>query len=230
MKQIATTGIVLQRTNYGEADRILTILTPDHGKLRLIAKGVRKINAKLAGGIELFSVSSVTFISGKGDMGTMISARLDKHYDQIAKDIDRTMLGYDLIKQINRITEDEAEQDWYDLLHKTLAYLDDNVISMDVIKFWFLASILRISGYTPNLQQDAKGEALDANKRYRLDESTMSFNETESGTLTANHIKLLRLAFDKHEPLTIQKIKDTNSLIQDCVTLLQNMIRVSLRI
>ena len=113
MNQLVTTGIVLHRTNYGEADRIITILTPDMGKLHLIARGVRKVNAKLAGGIELFSVSSVTFIRGKGELGTMVSARLEEHFGEIAKDIDRTMLGYELIKKLDKITEDEADESWF---------------------------------------------------------------------------------------------------------------------
>src|ERR1700676_1640031 len=49
INQIITTGIVLRRINYMEADRIITILTPDYGKLTLFAKGVRKANSKLAG-------------------------------------------------------------------------------------------------------------------------------------------------------------------------------------
>lgn len=49
-KDIRTLGIVLRRTNYGEADRILNILTPS-GKITAIAKGVRKSRSKLAGRI-----------------------------------------------------------------------------------------------------------------------------------------------------------------------------------
>lgn len=62
---IVTSGIVLNRINFGEADRILTVITPDQGKLSLIAKGVRKEKSKLAGGIELFSVSNISFIPPK---------------------------------------------------------------------------------------------------------------------------------------------------------------------
>ena len=67
MKPTTTTSaIILKRVDYGEADRILTLLTPDHGKLSLMAKGVRKIKSKLAGGIELFSISTITFAEGRG--------------------------------------------------------------------------------------------------------------------------------------------------------------------
>ncbi|MEK7561678.1 MAG: DNA repair protein RecO, partial [Patescibacteria group bacterium] len=80
MNRYITKGIVLSRTDYGEADRILSFLTIDHGKVRAIAKGVRKSKSKLAGGIELFSVSDLTLIIGRGELNTLISTRLVRHY------------------------------------------------------------------------------------------------------------------------------------------------------
>ena len=56
-----TLTIVLRRTDFGEADRILTLLTPE-GKKTAIARGVRKPKSKLAGGIELFSLNEVVLI------------------------------------------------------------------------------------------------------------------------------------------------------------------------
>ena len=58
MKQSRTHGIVLTRVDYGEADRIITMLTPE-GKITLMVRGVRRIKSKLAGGVELFSVSEM---------------------------------------------------------------------------------------------------------------------------------------------------------------------------
>ena len=71
MKQISTTGVILSRVNYKEADRILGVITPNYGKVRLMARGVRKIKSKLAGGIELFSISSLNYVNGKGDISTL---------------------------------------------------------------------------------------------------------------------------------------------------------------
>jgi DNA repair protein RecO (recombination protein O) len=72
MKRFKTNGIILARTNYGEADRIITFLTPDHGKVKVIAKAVRKSKSKLAGGIELFSISQISFIIGRGEINTLV--------------------------------------------------------------------------------------------------------------------------------------------------------------
>ena len=50
-----TEAIVLRRTDFGEADRLLTVFTPERGKLRLIAKGARKPTSRKSGHVELFS-------------------------------------------------------------------------------------------------------------------------------------------------------------------------------
>src|SRR5688572_15436140 len=147
MNQLVTEGIILSRIDYGEADRILTLLTPEQGKLRLMAKGVRRVKSKLAGGIELFSVSSITFVKGRGEIGTLISTRLAKHYAAIVKDLDRTMLGYDLIKQLNKVTEDHPEPEYFELLRHVFAALDDPAISLELVRFWFAAQLLRIEGH-----------------------------------------------------------------------------------
>ena len=103
--QRRTQCIVLLRVDYGEADRIVTVLTPDVGKLTLMAKGVRKVKSKLAGGIELFSTSEITYLPGRGSIATLVSTRLDTHYGTIVSDINRTMLGYELIKLLDKTTE-----------------------------------------------------------------------------------------------------------------------------
>src|SRR5664279_3509870 len=125
MRQIVSEAIILNRIDYGEADRILTLLTPDYGKLSLVAKGVRRIKSKLAGGIELFSVSDITFIKGRGEIGTLVSTRLKKHYGAIVTDYERTMLGYELIKRLHRVTEDQTESEYFDLLREAFEALND---------------------------------------------------------------------------------------------------------
>jgi len=65
MRSYKTEGIVLKRINYGEADRILTIYTKRHGKIRAIAKGVRKLTSRKAGSLELFNNVVLFLVKGK---------------------------------------------------------------------------------------------------------------------------------------------------------------------
>ena len=221
MKQLVTTAIILSRTDYGEADRILTLLTPEYGKLRLLAKGVRRIKSKLAGGIELFSVSHITFVKGRGEMGTLISTRLEKHYASIAKDLQRTMTGYELIKQLHKHTEDHPESEYFTLLHQAFEALNDAQIPLPLIQFWFDVQILRLSGHSPNLQEDARGDRLVEGQCYQFDYSATGFIPSEEGVFSSNHIKFLRLTLAGNIPKALCQVQGCTSLIQDCLPLLR---------
>lgn len=216
MNQLATTAIVLARTNYGEADRIVTVLTPDYGKLRLIAKGVRRIKSKLAGGIELFSVSHITFIKGRGDISTLVSARLERHYGNIVSDIGRVQLGYDLIKLLNKTIEDEAEKEYFELLEHAFQALDDPANSEELVRMWFMAQLLRQGGHMPNLQTDTFGEKLNPHATYEFDYDSMSFVQHDQGQLTADHIKFMRLIFSGNSPRILRQVSGYQKLVDSC--------------
>ena len=229
MNQLLTTAIILSRTDYGEADRIITLLTPEYGKLRLMAKGVRRIKSKMAGGIELFSVSQITFLQGKGDMGTLISTRLEKHYGHIINDIDRTMLGYELIKQLNKATEDQPEAEYFELLQTAFAALDDPDIDLELIQLWFGAQLLRQAGHTPNLQTDMGGIKLDSAQHYDLSTDDMTFRLHPEGAFGADDIKFLRLVFSGNHPIALMKIQNVAKLVARSKQLVQFMTQQYIR-
>lgn len=193
MKPTVTSGIVLARVSYQEADRILTILSAEHGKLRVIAKGVRKEKSKLAGGVELFSISEVSFIKGRGEIGTLVSARLITHFGNIVKDIERTMYGYDFLKLINKITEDNSGPEYFKLTEQVLSALNDSSMPLNLVKLWADVRLLAATGHTPNLTADIQGNKLEAGKQYEFELSDMGFEARPNGHCQSEHIKLLRL-------------------------------------
>lgn len=221
---VVTKGIVLARTDFGEADRILTVLTPDQGKVRLMAKGVRKIKSKLAGGIELFSFSSLTFIPGRKEISTLISSRLDKHYDNIVKDIDRTMYGYECLKLFNRITEDGAEDDYFDLLVKTLEGLDDLNLELQRLQLWLHLHLLKIGGHTPQLKHAADDSELKQGKNYTFSFDDMTFAEADNGPFGTRHIKLLRLALGLKDAPKLQKVTAPPDVLAETCQLAKTML------
>lgn len=225
MNQIVTEGIVLSRIDYGEADRIITLLTPDQGKLRLMAKGVRRIKSKLAGGIELFSISSITFVKGRGEIGTLVSTRLAKHYGRIVADLDRTMVGYDLIKQLNKVTEDEPEPEYFELLKQVFEALDDPKVSLPLVRFWFAARLLNLGGHTPNLQTDTEGRGLEAGQTYDFNAEAMCFRQRPGGKFDTNAIKFLRLSFSKSNLRALASVQGADELAALCEPTLTNALR-----
>jgi DNA repair protein RecO (recombination protein O) len=225
MNQIVTKGIVLSRTDYGEADRILTLLTPDQGKLRLMAKGVRRIKSKLAGGIELFSVTNITFVRGRGDIGTLVSTRLLHYYSHIVEDIDRTMLGYECIKQLNKATEDQPEPVYFELLEEAFAALDDPQLSLELVQVWFGAQLVRLSGHTPDLQTDSAGNKLDATGSYNFAFEDTSLTPHPEGALKVDEIKFLRLLFGAHTPRQLAQVSGSSELATRTRQLVQFMVQ-----
>lgn len=223
MNQLLTTGIILRRIDYGEADRIITLLTPDHGKLRLLARGVRRVKSKLAGGIELFSISHITYIKGKGDMGTLVSTRLITHYSNIVSDIGRVQLGYELIKQLDKVTEDEPEPEYFALLERSFQALNEGALSLDFIRLWFTAQLLALGGHAPNLQTDTTGQKLSAEQTYNFSFDDMSFAMHDRGRFKAAHIKLLRLLCSSTEPSVLAQVQGSEQLLPDVAPLLHAM-------
>lgn len=222
-KHIVTKGIVLSRTDYQEADRILTVLTPDHGKLRLIAKGVRRPKSKLAGGIELFSVNDITVLPSQRDLKTLISSRLHTHYGGIITDINRTMLGYNLLKQINRVTEDEPEEEYFMLMEAALKGLNDDALQHDVLELWFTLRLLTVNGHTPDLRNDTGHRRLSVDGSYGFDFDAMSFVQQSNGPYTANHIKLLRLAVTAPDPTALKQVQGGEQYVAATLSLAKNI-------
>lgn len=224
MNQLTTTAIILSRTDYGEADRIITLLTPDYGKLTLLAKGVRRIKSKLAGGIELFSVSEITFIKGRGEVGTLVSTRLVKHYERIVSNLDRTMLGYELIKKMHKATEDEPESAYFSLMRQTFEALNDLEADSRLVQLWFLMQLLQLDGYTPNLETDTDGHKLDAAATYTFNFDQAAFiPHPDGGVFAARHIKFLRLGFGPHTPSALAHIQGIGQLVQDVQAIVTTM-------
>lgn len=192
MKTVRTRAIILRRTNYGEADRILQLLTPE-GRRSVIARGVRKEKSKLAGGIELFAISDVVVGDGRGELGVLTSARLVHFYNHIIADYDRLQFGYEIIKYIARASETVDEPEWYDLLSELLMALDNQTISLELSRTWFYVRYAALLGHALNVEVDNRGEPLDEAERYRYDSVEQGLVRYDRGTITGTHIKLLRL-------------------------------------
>ncbi len=228
MNQIVTTGIILSRRDFGEADRILTLLTPDQGKVTLIAKGVRKSKSKLAGGIELFSESNISFIRGRGEIGTLISTRLIKHFGNIVENLERSMLGYELLKIIDKNTETQNLDDYYLLVKNAFKALSEPELDIRVLQLWFYMRLMFISGHQPDLQKDTSGQILSANQGYTFDFDNSRFSPSASDRYNASHIKLLRLGAQLENPLKLQNIKGFEKVVGECLQLVKSIVKYAL--
>jgi DNA repair protein RecO (recombination protein O) len=215
---------VLRRTNYGEADRILQLLTPG-GKQSVMAKGVRREKSRLAGGIELFAICDVVISEGKGDLGILTSSRLVQFYRHIMEDYDRMQFAYNAIKLVSSASEMVDGSDWYDVLSETLAGLDAHSIPIEIVKTWFYLHYSAILGYELSLWHDDMGEKLSSELCYRYDMAERGLHAVEGGELTAEHIKLLRLIATR--PLKVlAQIGGAEPLIENCLLVVREHVAI----
>lgn len=214
MKTHRTRAIVLRRTNYGEADRILQLLTPE-GRRSVMARGARREKSKLAGGIELFAISDVVLGEGKGELGILTSARLVQFYRHIMEDYDRLQFGYLAIKLIARASETVDEPEWYDMLAEILMALDVVTIPLNLTQTWFYLHYAALLGHELNLNVDVNGEKLNAESQYRYDIGEQGLVERPGGEITSEHIKLLRLISSKSLKILAQ-IGGVEMILPDC--------------
>lgn len=203
MRTVRTRAIVLRRTNYGEADRILDLLTSD-GRMSAMARGVRKEKSKLAGGIELFAVCDVVIGQGKGELGIVMSARLVHFYRHILEDYDRMQFAYEMLAQVTKASSDLGESEWYDIASEVLAALDATSVPLALIQTWFYIRVSTLLGEALSTVRDIKGAKLAPDKNYRYDSTEKGFVDDPRGSVTAEHIKILRLVGAKSLSVLLQ--------------------------
>lgn len=86
-------GVILSRRNVGEADRILTVFTKEYGKVRLIAKGIRRVNSRRAPHLEIFTRCALMI-----HRGTLLDSVTEVTpidvFERVRTDLDRVSIAY----------------------------------------------------------------------------------------------------------------------------------------
>ena len=211
-EDIKTLAIVLRRTNYGEADRILNLITPN-GKISAIAKGVRKARSKLAGGIEMFTLAELLIHSGRSELGIVTSARMVEHYSEIMKDYERMTLASKILKKVGTASEHTDAPEWFTITRQCLTEINTGT-SLAIIEAWFWLNLMRVSGEEVNLYRDARGEKLKVGTKYDWSVSDQAFKENSGGEYGEDEIKLLRL-MTRNELKVIKRIKTEPDVINN---------------
>jgi DNA repair protein RecO (recombination protein O) len=123
-RSYAIEAIVLKRTDIGEADRILTLFTPNRGKLRAVAKGTRRPISKKAGHLELLNRSQLQIALGRNlDIVTQAEGR--ENFLHLRSELWHMTCGFYLVELVDRFVEDSTPHlDIYALLLEALRYLD----------------------------------------------------------------------------------------------------------
>lgn len=145
------TALVLRTQKLGEADRIVTALTPHHGLVRAVVKGVRRTSSKFGATLEPFMLADVQFVHGRSlDIVTQ-AVSVGRYGEQIAVDYEKYMAASAMAEAAERVTEAEEDggtgRGQFRLLHGGLAALARGAHSADLVLNSYLLRALSAAGW-----------------------------------------------------------------------------------
>lgn len=126
MRAYQTEGIVINRRNVGEADRILTVFSSREGKIKVKAVGVRKITSRRGSHTELLNYCTMGLYKGRG-MAMLTEVEIKDNFSEIKEDLKRIGYAYYLCELVDGLcAEGQENQVVFDLLKLTLERLKDD--------------------------------------------------------------------------------------------------------
>lgn len=159
-------AIVLHHVNWGEADRLLTVFTRTHGKLRVIAKSVRKMQSRKAGHLEPFSHSTL-MLAKAHDLWIVTDAETIDAFSPLREDLRLMTHASYVIELIDRFTFEEG-QNWqlYQLTVDSLKRLCEQKDPFVPLRY-FEMRLLDLMGFRPLLFECAKcGKEIQAEDQF----------------------------------------------------------------
>ena len=147
-----TEAIIIKKIKLGEADRILTLYTPHLGKIRVVAKGVRRPRSKMAGHLELLTHSLVSLARGR-NIDTITGSQTINSFLPLKTDLELTSCALYATELVNQFAADNMEDyPLFQLLLETMHRLcqgGDNELMLRYFELHLLDKV----GYRPQLQQ-----------------------------------------------------------------------------
>jgi DNA repair protein RecO (recombination protein O) len=217
-------ALILRRSDFQEADRRLTLLTPDRGRLTVVAKGVRRPASRMAGHLELFTLAKV-FVVRRRSLDLIVQAETVQTFPELRADLQRLPYAYQAVEAALILVEEEVEAHAeFILLVKALDALA-RTAALPLVLVAYKLQLLAMLGYQAQLRDCARcGKALNAQESVETPQNRV---RPDSGgvvcatcggasglPLTVRAIKCLRWL--AQEPLhTVERLQvDPNTISQ----------------
>jgi DNA repair protein RecO (recombination protein O) len=145
-------GIVLRSVKLGEADKIVSILTQGSGKVRGVAKGIRKTTSRFGGRLEPFTHVNLMLYRGRGALDTITQVEIIAPHRNIRDDLGLFAAGETMLEAVDKVAEEhERNVRLALLLLSGLRALDARPADPAAVAESFLLKLLSLSGFHPAL-------------------------------------------------------------------------------
>lgn len=226
-----TEAVIIKKTRLGEADSILTMYTPELGKIQGFAKSLRRPRSKMAGHLELLTHSKVSLARGR-NLDTITGGQTITGFLPLKNDLWLTSCGLYAIELVNQFTaEHDSHPKLYHLLLDTLSNLCREETDKESVLRYFEMHLLGEVGYRPQLQRCITCKS-------PLQPVTNYFSPTAGGALcsdcgpqqslsyplTVNALKVLRF-LQENDYETANRLKIDHELSRELETIMRSHIK-----
>ena len=226
--QLRTGAIVLKGTHFGESDRILTVLTERLGKIKVMAKGIRKIKSHLAGSLEPFMLLDLQLHEGK-TFYIITGAVIEKPFHSLHENFEKVGQAFYFGELVDRFIEERQRiPEIFELFANGLEQIDMGIRS--IVLRGFELKIVQYAGFKPEFNNcvHCKEKILPGENFW---------DSVEGGIICAgcqkihHHgepigdeaIKLLRF-FERSDLATISRLKLAEAAEKEVETVLANYV------
>jgi DNA repair protein RecO (recombination protein O) len=177
-------GVVLRTHKLGEADRIVVLMTAAHGKVRAVAKGVRKTKSRFGGRLEPLRQASLLLYEGR-DLAIIAQAETLEHHPALRLDFDRLTDALALAEAVDQVAQEgEPNPPLYRMLTGALRALADAEVRSPLLVAAFYWKLLALEGVSPVLDYCVRCASEGENS---LSSDLVSFDPVEGGVLCREH-------------------------------------------
>ena len=145
-------GVVLRSMKLGEADKIVTVMTQGSGKVRAVAKGIRKTTSRFGARLEPFTHVSLMLYHGRGQLDTITQAEIITPHTAISEDLGLFAAGETMLEAVDKVAEDHERNVRLVLLLLTgLRALETKPADPAAVAESFMLKLLSLSGFHPSV-------------------------------------------------------------------------------
>lgn len=153
MSTLRDHAIVLRTYKSGEADRVVVMWTKEHGKVRALARGVRKGSSKLGAGLEPLSHVDVLLAASRNDFYIVRQVEHVERYSLIRQDLERLTAGCALTEVIDAVPLDGVpDTEIFVMLSRALTSLESENFHPFLVPAAFYLKLLGLDGTAPHLE------------------------------------------------------------------------------
>ena len=225
-----TEAIVLRRTNLGEADCIITLYTPNLGKVRAVAKGVRRPKSKLGGHLDLMTQSALLLAHGQ-NLDVVTQGQTIESFLPLRTNLWHTGCAMYMAELVDRFTAERIENyAIYRLLQTTLLWLCE-ARNADVVLRYFELNLLSHLGYKPELYQclNCKSPLTPRKNLFSITEGGVLCpdcvtNKPLLNSISVDALKVIRF-FIENDHLSAKRVRMSDQLSREVEQLIRWYIR-----